>query len=158
VPSQLSNPADDGHDEPLYPLVLDFPALQIASCLIIFWAATLQTLAMVTSLLKAANEPPSLESVWGFLDKKLFKHTSPQIAIIVEAKRRAGLLCQCIEYTHREEMGSIGPQSMTYARGVLLRYFAEQKMSRELTWCQNIPHMTNQRGEKFTVQLLDFRA
>ena len=98
-----------------------------------------------------------MQLVWVFLDQKMFRNASPKTAVIVEAKRKAGQLCQCIEYTHREEMGSIGPQSMIYARGLLLRFFAEHDMVRELAWCQHIPHMTDQRAEKFAVQLLDFR-
>ncbi|KAK0383944.1 hypothetical protein NLU13_8035 [Sarocladium strictum] len=158
VPSQLSNPADEGHDEPLYPLVLEFKVLQIASCLIVCWSAMLQTLAIVIRLHQRASRSSSYDLVWGFLDRKAFRNASPEIAIIVEAKRRAGLLCQSTEYTHREEMGSVGPQCMTYARGVLQRFFEENHMPRELAWCKNIPHMTNQRGERFVVQMLDFRA
>lgn len=158
VASQLHNAADDGHDEKLYPLVLEFPALQLASCFIVCWAAMLQTLATIVRLRREGLEPRSLQPVWSFLDRKTFRHSSPEVAMTVEAKRRAGMLCQCVEYTHREEMGSIGPQSMTYARGLLLRFFAEHGMARELAWCRNILDMTNDRGEKFAVQMLDFRA
>lgn len=158
VPSQLSNTADDGHDTKLYPLVLEFPALRFASCFIICWGATLQTLATITRLHNEGFEPTSLQPVWDFLDRKMFRHSSPETAMLVEAKRRAGMLCQCVEYTHREEMGSIGPQSMTYVRALLLRFFTEHGMTRELAWCRNIPHMKNDKGEKFAVQMLDFRA
>ncbi|KAL2204285.1 hypothetical protein CC79DRAFT_1336886 [Sarocladium strictum] len=158
VPSQLHNPSDDDFAEPLCPLSLEFSTFQIASCLIVCWGVQLQTLWMILRLHKKASESTSLDQVWDFLDQTVFKKTSPVTAIRVEAKRRAGLLCQCVEYTHREEMGSIGPQSMVYAKGLLRRYFAEQDMSRELVWCRNIPYMTNQRGERFTIQILDFRA
>ncbi|KAH8168490.1 fungal zn(2)-Cys(6) binuclear cluster domain-containing protein [Sarocladium implicatum] len=158
VPSRLCNSADEGHDEKLYPLVLDFPSLQIAACFIVCWAAMLQTLAKIMRLGNNVDDPHILQPVWAFLDQKMFRHASPKTAVIVEAKRRAGLLCQCIEYTHREELRSLGPQSMVSARCLLLRFFAEQDMSRELAWCRNIPYMTDQRGEKFAVQLLDFRV
>jgi hypothetical protein len=118
----------------------------------------LQTLATIIRLRKTSSAASSIELVWSFLDKKLFRNAAPGTAIRVEARRRAGLLCQCIEYTHREEMGSIGPQCMTYARSIMLQFFSEQDMLRELAWCQNIPHMTNERGERFAVQMLDFRA
>lgn len=162
VPSLLWNPADSGHDERLYPLVLDFPSLEVACCLIICWATILQSLAMIARLRKenpaSSGDSSFGENVWACLDQKTFKNMSAESALSVEAKRRAGLLCQCIEYTHGDDMGSLGPQCMTFARGVLRQYFGQEEMARQLSWCENIPDMTNQQGEKLRFQLHTFRA
>ncbi|KAL2211713.1 hypothetical protein CC79DRAFT_1364010 [Sarocladium strictum] len=162
VPSLLWSPVDAGHDERLYPLVLDFPSLQVACCLIICWATMLQSLTVITRLRKegGTSSESSLfaENVWACLDQKTFKSMSAEGALSVEAKRRAGLLCQCIEYTHGDDMGSLGPQCMTFARGVLRQYYEQEGMTRQLSWCENIPNMTNQQGERMRVQLHTFRA
>jgi hypothetical protein len=122
--------------------------LTVAMLLILNFAAILQVISTVLALL---SKFPTLHQAFALMDRNAKEgETSTSInpkfssasAIRSEADRLARMICQSVEYCHRQEMGTIGPQSSTYGRWVVGRYYREAGLRRELDWCLNIKNMS----------------
>jgi hypothetical protein len=143
-PSQLINPADEGHTEQLFPFALSFRSLLICTYFVLSWAISLQTHATLLLLPEAALQSntglaPLLRSIY---DPGFDEATTPLKQIIKdEADRLARLLCQTVEYCHQPEMGILGPQTMLYTQWLMRSYFRQVGAERELAWCLNVPNM-----------------
>ena len=145
-PAQLKNPSDDAYTSRLFPFALNFRCLQVGLYCVVSWAMQLQ---IYTSLLRCpGNESKSIRSL-AFVcavehseDELLGSLTSlPSETIKAEADRIVRLICQCIEYCNRLEMGIFGPQTMLFTQWTMRSYFRQLGAERELSWCLNIPNM-----------------
>ncbi|KAL6912639.1 hypothetical protein FSST1_010399 [Fusarium sambucinum] len=159
VPSSMHNPADDGYTSKLFPNVLQLQSLKIARCLLVLWGATVQALDLIISQYHANDEfsrvCESYHKIWDFFRLSDSKHQSTLQLIIAESNRCAWLICRCVEYMYRVELGLVGHQSMIYATWVVTKHYYQLNMSRELAWCENISKMSG-RGSIGGVQVMQF--
>ncbi|KAH8598925.1 hypothetical protein B0O99DRAFT_591533 [Bisporella sp. PMI_857] len=169
VPSRLHNPSDDRYGNNLYPFVLQFASLDVASYFTLSWGILLQTLA---SILRFLNEVPGSNIYSPAIDELSSNFTSqmkdshilegyvhnPTSSIRLEADKLARYLCLSIEYCHRIDMGALGHQATTYSQWIIRSYYEDVGAERELTWCLNINKMTGP-GSSFlslpTINLAD---
>jgi len=143
-PAQLTNPADDSYEGPLFPFALNFRSIRIGTYFVLSWGLQLQICA---TLLNAPEE--MLQHVrditpWAVTSSSAEIDGSPPTlrrVLKAEADRIARLLCQTVEYCHRPEMGIFGPQTMLYTQWMMRSYFRQVEAGRELQWCLNIPNM-----------------
>jgi hypothetical protein len=165
TPSQLVGPVDQAYGTKTFPFAINFRSIQVASCLTVSWAIQLQvhyTLLRLcaTSELETLNLPAdfSLHSTHGSNQKEQGEaSTNPSNSIRVEADRLARCLCQSIEYCHRVEMGTFGPQTMLYSQWVMRQYFQHVGAERELLWCRNVEHMHG-TGARFGIKMMAFQG
>ncbi|KAF2762426.1 hypothetical protein EJ05DRAFT_533985 [Pseudovirgaria hyperparasitica] len=143
VPSRLTNPSDTRHGTPLFPFALEFRSIQIATLHVCSWGFQLHTLLIISRLSSSfhSSVPPAGPS--GSTDP-LSSPFLPLHSVCDEADKLARLLCQSIEYCHRVEMGTFGPQTMVYSQWVLRHYFGWRGAVREAEWCAEVERM---RGE-----------
>lgn len=146
-PSTAYNPADESYDTKLFPFALHFASIEIATHLILYWAILLQVHYSILCLHlhffgHTIVSPESDLSDFGNPTKYLLNSRSVTLnSIKDEADKLARYLCQSIEYCHRIEHGTIGPQLTCYAQWVLKTYFRQFNYKRELVWCLNIKGM-----------------
>jgi hypothetical protein len=161
------NPADDGYSERLFPFALEFESLDVAMPVTLSSGVILQILGVLlhlTRLLDPAQHNPeqlSLDFVSSNnssrtvacvrilpTDDSLIKvlsngNTLPTAASIrFAADKLARFVCQAVQYCHKTELGTLGPQSTCHSQWSLRRYFRQTGLTRELEWCQNIKQMT----------------
>lgn len=164
VPSSLHNPSDDHYKSKLFPFALQFDSLETASHVVLQWAIVCQVLFNMVELYQhfCADTIPSSKidqsksedpTVPESLMKSKFSTLS---SVKEEADKLARCLCQSIEYCHRTENGTAGPQMTCYAQWVLKSYFRQFHYERELAWCLNIKNM---RGPGFHngIELMGFQ-
>jgi hypothetical protein len=112
VPSKLENPSDDTHNTKLFPFALEFRSLHTATHFVASWAFQLHIHTILQRLFEEKGEagtaPLRFVSVYNRFGK--IQH---------EADKLAPLLCQSIEYCHRIEMGTFGPQTMVYPQWIM---------------------------------------
>lgn len=163
MPSTVDNPADHLYDSKLFPFSLHFESLEIASQVILMWAIMLQLLCSMIdlyehffgiSVLSSAFDQHSVDlREEGLLLNSRFPTMS---SVKEEADKLARYLCQSIEYCHKIENGTSGPQMTTYAQGILKSYFRRFQYERELFWCLNIKNMSGP-GFRKGIELRGFR-
>ena len=164
VPSSLYNPADDPYKSKLFPFALQFESLETSCQVVLWWAIVCQVLSSMidlyqhffgNSILSSAIDQSKPEDLPG---PELFLNSRypTMLSIKEEADKLARCICQSIEYCHKIENGTIGPQGTTYAQWVLKSYFRRFHYERELVWCLNIKNM---RGPGFRngIELMEFR-
>jgi hypothetical protein len=163
LPSSVDNPADDPYESKLFPFALQFASLEAASQVVLWWAIVLQVLCSMIDLHQHffGNYTPGPGSDQSCEDAKgqvpRLSSRFPTISSIKEeADRLARCLCQSIEFCHKVENGTIGPQMTTYAQWVLKSYFREFGYERELAWCLNIKNMRGP-GFRHGIELMGFQ-
>jgi len=105
-------------------------------------------------ILRHAFELIERESPEGGALNSADRKFSTASSIKSEADRLARFLCQSIEYCHRADMGTLGPQSTTYTQWVLRCYYRKAGLDRELEWCRNIKYMTGPNSQCGIVSML----
>lgn len=131
VPSKFTNPADERYETKLFPFALTFRSLEILSYFVVSWAMQLQILA---TLLQLKHEGVILEAM-----PPDFHNLHDSFGgIRGEAERLGRYLCQSVEYCHRTEMGTAGPQTMLYSKWVMRYFLTRFGTEREVEWCQRI--------------------
>jgi hypothetical protein len=174
VPSKLHNPSDDAFTDKLFPFALEFESLNVAMPLVLNSGVMLQVLGTVLLLdakIGSFNDQPmardTVESrkrnpldgqktvtlASGTIGQKYASVSS----IKAEADRLARFLCQSIEYCHRIEMGTLGPQATCHPQWAMRRYFRQARLERELEWCKNIKNMSGP-GSRCGIELMLFGA
>ncbi|KAE9371765.1 hypothetical protein N431DRAFT_545916 [Stipitochalara longipes BDJ] len=164
MPSGVDNPADDAYQSKLFPFALQFDSLETASQVVLWWAITLQVLCSMidlyqhffgSSILSSVSDLSEPENFTG--PEPLLNSTFPTMSSVKEeADKMARCLCQSIEYCHKIENGTIGPQMTTYAQWVLKSYFRRFHYERELAWCLNIKNMRGP-GFRHGIELMGFQ-
>ncbi|KAF2665744.1 hypothetical protein BT63DRAFT_428692 [Microthyrium microscopicum] len=168
----LHNPSDDSYQNQLFPFTLEFESLNSAILFVLSWAVMVQALDNIILLYNevypAGN--PSIKDVLN-LDHQNTPATTPEStesvvaptlqldsieAIISEADKFARYLCQSIEFCHRVECGTLGPQCTYYAQFVIRRHYQQlSRYERELSWCLNIVNMRGP-GSRCGINLMSF--
>lgn len=164
MPSGVDNPADAPYNSKLFPFALQFESLETASQLVLWWAIVLQVLCSIIDLYQHFFGRSTLSSA--FDQSKFWDLTGPEpclnsrfptmSSVKKEADKLARCLCQSIEYCHKIENGTIGPQMTTYAQWVLKSYFRQFRYERELVWCLNIKNMRGP-GFRHGIELMGFQ-
>jgi hypothetical protein len=164
MPSGVDNPADDSYQSKLFPFALQFDTLETASQVVLWWAITLQVLCRMIDLHQhffgsATTSPASdlsiSENSTG--PGPLLNSRFPTISSVKEeADKLARCICQSIEYCHKIENGTIGPQMTCYAQWVLESYFRRFNYEREIAWCLNIKNMRGP-GFRHGIELMGFQ-
>jgi hypothetical protein len=150
VPSNLDNPSDDTHDMKLFPFALEFRSSQTATCFVASWAFQLHIYTVLQRLFEERGEAENTPS--------RFVHVHNSMGSIQhEANKLARLLCQSIEYCHRIEMGTFGPQTTVYPQWIMRQFFARRGAERELQWCRNIGNMSG-IGTRCGIKLMSFQG
>jgi hypothetical protein len=150
VPSKLSSPSDYDHHTKLFPFALEFRSLQTATHLMIAWAFQLHIYSILQFLLQEIGGTRTVPP-W-FVDS----YTNSG-SIQHEADKLARLLCQSVEYCHRIEMGTFGPQTMIYPQWIMRQYLARYGTERELQWCNNIGNMGGMET-RCSIKLMAFQG
>jgi hypothetical protein len=161
MPSGVDSPADDTYKSKLFPFALQFESLETATQVILWWAIVLQVLCSMIDLYQHFFGSSILSSAFNQSKSEgpepLLNSRFPTISSVKEeADKLARHLCQSIEYCHKIENGTIGPQTTTYPQWVLKSYFQKFHYERELVWCLNIKNM---RGPGFRngIELMGFQ-
>jgi hypothetical protein len=137
VPSQMHNPADDGFQDLLFPFALEFESLDAAVPMILSAGVLLQILS--TILLLVPNSELD-ESSWNH--EEFEQEYGPGPLILVMAEAMARFICQTMEYCHRKDMGSLGPQCTWHSQWSLGEYFRRNGRQRELEWVRGLKEMS----------------
>lgn len=135
--AKLSNPSDTCYETKLFPLVLNFSSAEVAFHLVTSWAIQLQIIYALLRLQSQSDIPGH---------RKRYK----------DATELAHKLCQSMEYVHRNEMGTLGPQMVQYPRWVLTHFFRWFGNAREMAWCEAINGMKG-RGYRFGIGMMMFQ-
>lgn len=164
MPSVVHNPADDSYPSKLFPFALRFESLETASHVVFWWAVVLQVLCSMIDLHQHFSGSSTRFSESGQskcedpteLQPRLNSRYPTMSSVKEEADKLARYLCQSIEYCHRIENGTIGPQMTTYAQWVAKSYFQQFHCERELAWCLNIKNMRGP-GFRHGIELMGFQ-
>lgn len=164
VPSGVDSPADGPYDTKLFPFALQFESLETASHVVLWWAIILQVLCSMIDLYQRFFGSPTIASEFDPSNSEDLTGPEPRLnsrfptmfSVKEEADNVARCLCQSIEYCHKIENGTIGPQMTTYAQWVLKSYFRQFHYERELVWCLNIKNMRGP-GFRHGIELMGFQ-
>ncbi|RDW75501.1 hypothetical protein BP6252_06643 [Coleophoma cylindrospora] len=163
MPSRVHNPADDAYENKLFPFALQFESLLTASQVFFAWGITLQTLCSMINLYQHFFDRSVFSASYDPSKSEHFAGPGPHwnarfptiFSIKEEADKLARYLCQSIEYCHKMENGTIGPQMTTYGQWILKWYFQQFHCEHELSWCLNIKNMTGP-GFRDGIELMGF--
>ncbi|KAF2794871.1 hypothetical protein K505DRAFT_241199 [Melanomma pulvis-pyrius CBS 109.77] len=150
VTSKLDNPSDGAHDTKLFPFALEFQSSQTATHLVASWAFQLHIHTVLQRFLEERGENRTVPIQFIDLHNSFGN-------ILREADKLARLLCQSIEYCHRIEMGTFGPQTMVYPQWIMRQFFARYGTEREVKWCNNIRNMSG-IGTRCGIKLMVFQG
>jgi len=164
MPSGVDNPADDPYNSKLFPFALQFESLETASQVVLWWAIILQVLCSMIDLYQHFFGSSALLSTLDQSKSDDLTGSEPRLnsrfptisSVKEEADKLARCICQSIEYCHKIENGTIGPQMTTYAQWVLKSYFRRFHCERELVWCLNIKNMSGP-GFRHGIELMGFQ-
>jgi hypothetical protein len=175
VHSNAENPSDDNFESKLFPFSLDFEFLDTAVQYILFWAVTLEVLGSILRLYNhffgQLDQPPTFEECLEYSTSQTVDTNcampnvyipsnlkfSSILAIRAEADIVARYLCQSMEFCHRKDTGTVGPQSTCFAQWAIRSYFRTNiGYERELAWCLNIKNM-RAHGSRFGIELMSFK-
>lgn len=152
VPSRLNNPSDDKFAAQLFPIVLEYQSLVVATLFIFSSTAMLKILLVALRLRNASTGGR------GVLQTRVTQssHTTTSSGtaqscytvaqMYTEADSLARLLCQSMEYCLRQDMGTLGVQVNCLSQSVLRSFFRQAGRERELDWVRNI---SNAHGPGF---------
>lgn len=170
VPSVLHNPADDEAGYKLFPFSLEFDSLHSGILFVLSWSTLVTILSNIMDVYDEVksdvNDLAPLEKLVESRDSSpsdaektvsLRSDWPSKPAIAAEIAKLARLICQCIEFFFRDDMGIIGPQSTTYSQWAIRSYFRSHPgYERELAWCLNIKNMRGPR-HRCGLQLMSFQ-
>ena len=168
VPASLSNPADEGHPGRLFPFSLEFEDLDAAVICVMTWTAQVHLYCNMVQtfsfLQERAENALAFEDVVGEAEGSWFPSHGLELSIedgklrdgcarmslpsiTAEADKLARYICQSVEYCFRLDMGTFGPQSITYAVWTVTQYFRQRPgCAREFSWVRNIYNMKGAPG------------
>ncbi|KAH7394902.1 hypothetical protein DE146DRAFT_615659 [Phaeosphaeria sp. MPI-PUGE-AT-0046c] len=144
VPSQLHHPSDDKFAARLFPLVLEYQSLVVATLFIFSSTAMLKILLVALRLANLSSRGSRASKTRAIRGDVTIKHSNTiqfcytVVEMQTEADRLARLLCQSMEYCLRQEMGTLGLQVNCLSQSVLRGYFWQAGRERELDWVRNI--------------------
>lgn len=172
VLSQMHNQADDKYPTKLFPFALEFDSLDSAILFSFKWSIQLQVFNKIIHIYRSihanGNFLPELCEIFepdvqqdsqamcmGESAYINYNRISMSFAK-AEADRLGRLLCQCVGYCYRTEMGTLGPQSCRYPQWVLRQFFRQNEgYERELEWVLKIKYMTG-HGLYEKLELMEF--
>ncbi|KIN02837.1 hypothetical protein OIDMADRAFT_52664 [Oidiodendron maius Zn] len=157
--SQIHNPADDEYASKLFPFALEFDSLDSAITFSFKWSVHLQILTKIICIHRWLDNNrlllPRVHGIFGSNEKQKVHslHASASnygnpstisISFIkAEADKLSRLLCQCIGYCYRTEMGTLGPQYCRYLLWATRQFFGlNADYKRELEWSLQIKNIT----------------
>lgn len=180
APSFLSHAPEASDAKNLFPLILNFTSSNVAISLILSWAVLVQlycSLSLIYELMErtfSGDESSlpefSVKDARNSLDHEMnengmfsLKLTSPcsfewlsKAFCITEGDKLVRLLCQSMEYCHKIDIGTIGPQAVAYPQWIMRRYFRFRPgYERELKWCYDFKAMTG-AGFRCGINIMDF--
>ena len=147
VPSSLSHAAGTGDAENLFPLILHFRSPNAGLLLILSWAVLVQIYCSLSRIYEfmeqsCSGDESGLTKISGKYTRNPLDDTRKENGLssqettvslsleypskgfcITEGDKLVRLLCQSLEYCHKIETGTVGPQAITYAQWIMRRYF-----------------------------------
>ncbi|KAK9235229.1 hypothetical protein V1525DRAFT_390679 [Lipomyces kononenkoae] len=162
VLSQIHNPADDKYPTKLFPFALEFDSLDSAIMFSFTWSACLQIFNKIIHIHRwfssYAAYLPGLQETFGHVMQQDLQTTSTDESdymdpnkisiyfIKAEADKLGRLLCQCVEYCFRTDVGTLGPQSFRYPQWTMRQFFRQNAgYERELEWALQIKYVSGPR-------------
>jgi len=163
--SRVDSPADEPYKSKLFPFALHFESLEIAAQMVLWWAIVLQVLCSMMDLYQHFFGSSITSSAFDQFESGDLSGPGPLLnprfptmsSVKEEADKLARYICQSIEYCHKIENGTCGPQLTTYAQWVLKSYFRKVHYERELIWCLNIKNMKGP-GFRNGIELMGFHC
>jgi hypothetical protein len=158
VPSRIHNPEDE-YPPKLFPFTLEFDSLNSAMMFSLTWAIHLQIFNKIIHIhrwfLSHAASLPCMHEIFGHdVQQDLQTDSTGEFSymnlekisislIKTEAEKLGRLLCQCIGYCYRADMGTLGLQSARYLQWVSREFFRQSAgYERELAWILHIKYIT----------------
>jgi len=147
VPSEAESPADDPVLGRIFPFAFQFPSLNIALLLLLYWSTLIllhRTTQDIQKILKRQTTSGTVMHSIGLQDRgrnELFSEYSypsdDRIALL------ANNICQSLEYCSSTKNGTLGPQSTMFALWVAQNFYESQSdRDRELAWCTELGNTT----------------
>ncbi|KAK9364380.1 hypothetical protein V1509DRAFT_636594 [Lipomyces kononenkoae] len=162
VLSQIHNPADNIYTTKLFPCALEFDSLDSAVMFSFTWSIHLQIFNKIIHIYRWFHSYaaclPGLHETFGRGMQHDLRTTSTgescymdpskiSISFIkTEADKLGRLLCQCVEYCYRWDMGTLGLQCLRYPQWIMRQFFRQTPgYERELEWALQIKYVTGPR-------------
>ena len=180
APSSLSYGPEARDAENLFPLILHFRSPNAAILLILSWAVLAQIFCSLNRIYELIEQissgdesgPPETSGTYTgnpFDDatnenSSACRESTGPLSLervsksfcITECDKLVRLLCQSMEYCHKIDIGTLGPQAMTYPQWIIRRYFRFRPgYERELKWCHDFKTMTGP-GFRCGIKIMDF--
>ena len=163
------NPIDSSGTR-TFPRAFQFPSLNIAQLLLLYWSALIVLYRTMQDVDKRiaktqvetgkprhlSNSPlqdNAIESDLGFS-----QHSNNSIPSTVYIASLAKKICQSFEYCYKGTNGTFGIQSTVFPRWVATEFYAlNLEYHREWAWCQQVDNMTAP-GSRFDFRVMKFRS
>jgi hypothetical protein len=180
APSSLSYGPEARDAENLFPLILHFRSPTVAIPLILSWAVLVQIYCSLSRIYELTEQNSSghesglPEICEKYTGNPLHDATNenglscrestgplslewPSRALcIAEGNKLVRFLCQSMEYCHKIDFGTLGPQAVTYPQWIMRRYFRFRPgYERELKWCYDFKTMAGP-GFRCGIKIMDF--
>ena len=149
VPSLAHSPADDPIRGRIFPLAFNFPSLNIAQLLLLYWSTLIvlyQTIQGIQQrLIRCGKENTEMELNLRYedtadRDERWLDHNCPSTSRVADLAKN---ICQSLEYCYRRKNGMLGLQSTVFPRWVAHEFYSSQPdCLRELIWCSEVGNMT----------------
>lgn len=177
--SSLSYPPEARDAENLFPLILRFRSPNVAMPLILSWAVLVQIYCSLSRIYElternSSGDESGLLEVSENTANPLYDATNEngwscrestcllslewpsKVFCITEGDKLVRFLCQSMEYCHEIDIGTLGPQAMTYPQWIMRRYFRFRPgYERELKWCYDFKTMIG-AGFRCGIKIMDF--
>lgn len=163
------NPIDSSGTR-TFPRAFQFPSLNIAQLLLLYWSALIILYRTIQDIDKRiteiqvktgkrrnlSNSPlqdSDFESDLGFS-----QHPNHSISSTVHIASLANKICQSFEYCYKGTNGTFGIQSTVFPRWVATDFYASiPEYHREWAWCQEVDNLTAP-GSRFDLRVMKFRC
>ena len=161
VASSVSNPVDKGGLGKIFPFALEFSSLHVAKLHMFYWSIHIlifKNMLGLYRLMKSAWTALSHLERSQEIESDLSSHTLDfdEGSQTAAADKLARYICQSMEYCHRMEMGTLGPQICTFPKWAARQHFLDTPgHERELAWCSHLNDM-KAPGFRFGMQMMSF--
>ncbi|KAI1388547.1 uncharacterized protein F4822DRAFT_249840 [Hypoxylon trugodes] len=172
VPSSVTNPAETGLSDKMFPLCFEFESLGVAVPIVMCWSVAAQLYSHVIQIFELAQtrlgRHITLEYILaqvnptqaGAMNLSQSSNQDVLIPAVDDVQKRgtemAHCICQSLEYFHRIEMGTYGGHATTYPSWSARQYFRlHAGHERERLWLQNL-HKMEGPGTRWGLSLMTF--
>jgi hypothetical protein len=166
-PSKAHSPADLFGTR-IFPLAFEFPSLNIAQLLLLYWSTLIVLYRTMQDIDKReqktrnetddAEHPPRLLLQYSASDSDptFTQHFNPSCPSTNHVALLAKKICQSFEYCYKSTNSTISVQYTVFPRWVVQEFYASRpEYDRQLAWCEEVHNMTAP-GSRFDLGFTKF--